>query len=152
MGPPDTVGLSGRSVMLLNELLQVIDPVAAEGVPAVRIDGLTCDSRKVTPGTLFFAIPGAVADGHAYIEKALESGAAAVVLEDPSRAPAAVISVKVPDSRVAMARLSSRFYGDPTADLPLVGITGTHGKTTTTYLVDAIMAAAGMPPAAVGTI
>jgi UDP-N-acetylmuramoyl-L-alanyl-D-glutamate--2,6-diaminopimelate ligase len=113
---------------------------------------LTCDSRGVAPGTLFFALRGATVDGHSFIPAAISSGAAAVVLEDSSCAPEGLPWIQVPDGREAMALMAAEFHGNPTLGLPLVGITGTNGKTTTTYLIEAILAAAGMPAAVLGTI
>ena len=117
-----------------------------------EIAALAYDSRRVSPGALFFALRGAVVDGHRFIGQAITSGAAAVVLEDPAFAPAGIPWVVVSDARLALARMASRYYGDPTADVPVVGITGTNGKTTTTYLLEAMLAAAGFPAAILGTI
>ena len=119
---------------------------------SVQISALTCDSRAVLPGSLFFALRGAQADGHRYIGQAVAAGAAAVVLEDATFVPAGLPWVRVPDGRAAMGRISAHFNGDPTATKPLIGITGTNGKTTTTYLIEAILAAAGKPAAVLGTI
>jgi len=138
--------------MILNELLKTTDSLESHGDMSVQISALTCDSRKVRPGTLFFALRGTTADGHDYIQKAIDAGAAAVVLEDASFAPNDATWIKVSDGRAAMGRLAARFNGDPTASRPLVGITGTNGKTTTTYLIEAILAAAGTPAAVLGTI
>jgi UDP-N-acetylmuramoyl-L-alanyl-D-glutamate--2,6-diaminopimelate ligase len=117
-----------------------------------EITGVTYDSRRVSSGTLFFALRGVVADGHRFIGEAVRSGAAAVVLEDPAVAPAEIPWVAVADARLALARVASLFYGDPTAGIPVVGITGTNGKTTTTYLLEAMLAAAGLPAAVLGTV
>ena len=117
-----------------------------------EVTGLAYDSRSVSPGDLFFALPGAVVDGHRFIGQAVLSGAVAVVLEDPAFAPTTIPWVVVPDARLALAKMSSLFYGDPTAGIPVVGITGTNGKTTTTYLMEAMLSAAGVPAAVLGTI
>ncbi len=117
-----------------------------------EITELAYDSRRVTPGTLFFALRGVVADGHRYISQAVQSGASAVVLEDPACAPMDIPWIVVPDARRALALIASLFYGDPTISIPVIGITGTNGKTTTTYLVEAMLAAAGLPAAVLGTI
>ncbi len=138
--------------MRLKELLKVIETSNVEGDTETSVCSLVCDSRKVSDGALFFALPGNAVDGHDYIESAVSAGAAAVVLQDAGRAPSGIPWVQVADSRMAMARIAAEFYGSPTATLPLVGITGTNGKTTTTYLVEAIMTAAGIPPAVLGTI
>jgi UDP-N-acetylmuramoyl-L-alanyl-D-glutamate--2,6-diaminopimelate ligase len=138
--------------MKLAELLENLTGAELHGDVSVPITSLTCDSRTVQPGTLFFALRGTAADGHRFIAQAAAAGAAAVVLEDADFAPGDIPWVRVADSRSAMARLAAAFHGDPTAGRRLVGITGTNGKTTTTYLIEAILTAAGMPPAVLGTI
>ena len=138
--------------MYLGDLLQHIKPLQFNGDPGMEIQGLYYDSRQVQPGGLFFALRGAAADGHRYIGSALQAGAAAVVAEDASSVPIGATSVIVPDARQAMSRAAAIFYGDPTASVPLVGITGTNGKTTTSYLVEAILEAAGKPAAVLGTV
>jgi UDP-N-acetylmuramoyl-L-alanyl-D-glutamate--2,6-diaminopimelate ligase len=138
--------------MKLSELLTAIKEYRLTGSADLEISGITCDSRAVRPGMLFCALRGAVTDGHCYIPAALEAGASAVLLEDAASAPATGTWFYVADGRSAMAQVSARFYGDPTARLPLVGITGTNGKTTTTYLIEGILRAAGLPPAVLGTI
>ena len=138
--------------MLLSELLTSTTPLASGGNVALEIQGLYYDSRQVKPGGLFFALKGVASDGHRFIETALNSGAVAVVLEDEAFAPATATWVKVADARLAMTKMAAHFYGNPTDTVPLVGITGTNGKTTTTYLVEAILAEAGIPAAVLGTI
>ena len=138
--------------MELSQLLTGVADYNLHGDGSGRITGLTCDSRRVLPGTLFFALRGAAADGHCFIPAAVKSGAAAVVLEDGANAPQGTPWVRVADGRAAMAQMAAEFYGNPTLGLPLVGITGTNGKTTTTYLIEAILAAAEMPAAVLGTI
>ncbi|MGB5433534.1 MAG: Mur ligase domain-containing protein, partial [Acidimicrobiia bacterium] len=91
------------------------------------ITGVTHDSRAVGPGDLFVAIPGAVVDGHDYVERALASGAAAVAVERDVDCPCRVV---VPDARAALPWLAAAAYGDPSHHLPVVGVTGTNGKTT----------------------
>ena len=138
--------------MRLADLLQDIQVQAHGGDLAVPVTALTCDSRQVTNGTLFFALQGASTDGHRFIEQAVSSGAAAVVLEDRSCAPTQIPWVQVTGGRKAMALMAASFFGHPTRDLPLIGITGTNGKTTTSYLIEAILDAAGLPAAVLGTI
>lgn len=138
--------------MTLCELLEKLPDSESHGDTAVSVSSLTCDSRAVLPGALFFALRGAQLDGHRYVEQAVAAGAAAVVLEDAGSAPAGLPWARVPDGRVAMGRMAAFFNGDPTASKPLIGITGTNGKTTTTYLIEAILAAAGQPAAVLGTI
>ncbi len=138
--------------MKLSVLLTALAPLRLEGPQEVEITGLHYDSRKVEPGGLFFALRGAAADGHEFIDAALAAGAAAVVLERPRTLPAGVASIQVADARQAMALAAATFYGHPTADIPVVGVTGTNGKTTVTYLVESILRAAGKNPAVMGTI
>lgn len=138
--------------MKLAELCKAIEPVSQGGDLGVEVEMLTCDSRKVVPGSLFFAFRGSNADGHRFISNAVQAGAIAVVLEDSRQAPQGVPWVQVRQGRNAMAQMAAFFNGDPTANRPLVGITGTNGKTTTSYLIEAIMAEAGVPSAVLGTI
>ncbi|MBC8018674.1 MAG: UDP-N-acetylmuramoyl-L-alanyl-D-glutamate--2,6-diaminopimelate ligase [Verrucomicrobia bacterium] len=138
--------------MKLSQLLRAIADFDLHGDDSVQISAVTCDSRKVTSGTLFFALHGATVDGHKFISAAVRSGAAAVILEDAADAPTGIPWVLVADGRAAMARIAAEFYDNPTLRLPLVGITGTNGKTTTSYLIEAILAAAGLAPAVLGTI
>lgn len=138
--------------MKLAELSQVITPSETGGTLEWEIEGLYCDSRQVRPGGLFFALKGVATDGHDFIAAACDRGAAAVVVEDPSRVPEGVTWLKAEDGRLAMSRAAAVFYGNPTDAIPVVGITGTNGKTTTTYLVEVIMARAGIPVAVLGTI
>ena len=137
------------------KLAHLLGQFAANGLNSddtLEITNLTCDSRQVRPGTLFFALRGATTDGHRFIAQAIAAGASAVVLEDEAFAPVGAPWVRVDDSRSAMACMAATFNGDPTAALPLIGITGTNGKTTTTYLIEAILAAAEIPAAVLGTI
>ena len=138
--------------MKLAQMFGPLTNMELHGDGAVEITNLTCDSRRAGPGSLFFALAGVAADGHRFIGQACAAGAAAVVLEDSAYAPAGIPWVRVADGRGAMARMAATFYGDPTANLPLIGITGTNGKTTTTYIIEAILAAAGIPAAVLGTI
>jgi UDP-N-acetylmuramoyl-L-alanyl-D-glutamate--2,6-diaminopimelate ligase len=121
-----------------------------EGAPAVEISGLAYDNRSVTPGTLFFCVPGFKRDGHDFAPDAVERGAAALVVERPLGL--GVPEVQVDDVRAAMAQVAARFHGDPTATLRLVGITGTNGKTTTAFLVRSILEQAGIRTGLLGTV
>lgn len=138
--------------MTLRELLEKLPDSEIHGDTNASVSSLTCDSRAVLPGALFFALRGAQTDGHRYIEQAVAAGAAAIILEDATSTPAGLPWVRVADGRAAMGRISALFNGDPTATKPLIGITGTNGKTTTTYLIEAILEAAGQPAAVLGTI
>jgi len=121
-----------------------------EGAPDVEITGLAYDNRAVTPGTLFFCVPGFKADGHDFAPDAVERGAAALVVQRPL--DLGVPEVRVDDVRAAMADVAARFYGDPTRELRVVGVTGTNGKTTTTFLIRSILDAAGMQCGLLGTV
>ncbi len=138
--------------MELSLLFKNIAGFDLHGDGSVPVTSLTCDSRKVAAGTLFFALRGATVDGHRFIPAAVRSGAAAIVLEDATAAPEGIPWIRVADGRGAMAAAAAEFYGNPTLGAPLVGITGTNGKTTTTYLIEAILGAAGLPAAVLGTI
>jgi UDP-N-acetylmuramoyl-L-alanyl-D-glutamate--2,6-diaminopimelate ligase len=146
--------------MRLSELLAALPaPLAPRSVDAGRADdpvirGLTYDSRRVSPGDLFFALRGAAADGHDFLPQALGLGAAALVVErvPPGFDPRGRPLVRVPDSRRALAPIAARFYGDPSAELALVGVTGTNGKTSTTYLVESMLGAAGRRAGLIGTV
>ena len=129
--------------MTLRELL-------GEGPADVRITGLAFDNRMVEPGTLFFCVPGFTRDGHEFGPDAVARGAAALVVQRPLGT--GVPEVMVPDVRSAMAVAAARFFGDPTAELDVVGITGTNGKTTTAFLVRALLEAAGRPCGLLGTV
>src|SRR5919109_3747823 len=118
--------------------------------PAVEIGGLAYDNRAVEPGTLFFCVPGFTGDGHDFAPDAVERGAAALVVARPL--DLGVPEVRVPDVRAAMAVAAARFHGDPTARLPVVGITGTNGKTTTAFLVRSLLERAGMRCGLLGTV
>ena len=124
--------------------------VAVTGDEGTAIGGVTLDSRRVSARDLFFCVPGLLHDGHEYAPAAVESGAAALVVERPLGL--GVPEVQVGDARVAMARMGAEFYGRPGDDLLLLGVTGTSGKTTTTWLLEAILAAAGHVTGLIGTI
>jgi len=138
--------------MKLSELVNFIDPVEVINLSDPPVTAICHDSRQVKAGGLFFALRGVSADGHRFVPVAVENGAVAVVVEDLANVPAGVTALRVVDARLAMARVAAAFHGDPTATMPLIGITGTNGKTTTTYLLEAILAAAGIPAAVLGTI
>lgn len=115
----------------------------------VEICGIAYDSRKVKPGYLFVAIKGFETDGHKYIDSAIANGATAVVGEDD--ADCSVTYVKVPDSRKALALCGAQFYDNPQNKLKIIGITGTNGKTTTTYLIRQILMLKGIRCDLIGT-
>jgi UDP-N-acetylmuramoyl-L-alanyl-D-glutamate--2,6-diaminopimelate ligase len=135
--------------MTLGELLAGVGPVG-DAAAAVEISGLAYDSRAVRPGALFFCVPGFRSDGHDFAARAVTDGAVALVLERPLGM--SVPEVLVPSVRAAMGPIASRFYGDPSASLRVVGITGTNGKTTTAFLVRALLQAAGEQTGLLGTV
>jgi UDP-N-acetylmuramoyl-L-alanyl-D-glutamate--2,6-diaminopimelate ligase len=136
--------------MDLERLVSALEPVEVLGRPSVEVRDLAYDARAVTPGALFFAVPGERADGHDYAPDAVERGAVALVVERALDLP--VPQVVVPDSRAAMAPAADVFFGEPTRELQVVGVTGTSGKTTTSFLLFAILAAAGRRPGLLGTV
>ena len=123
--------------MKLRELLEGISLVSATADLEMEISGVSYDSRTTRPGDLFVAMTGFETDGHAYIPKAAEAGAAAVLCQRPPEN--GLPYVRVEDSRRALAVLGANFYGHPAEQMTMVGITGTNGKTTTTYLLKAIL-------------
>ncbi|HEX2484041.1 MAG TPA: Mur ligase family protein, partial [Myxococcota bacterium] len=143
--------------MRLSELLAVLPPALAprrrlgDGDPVLR--GLRYDSREVAPGDLFVALRGSLADGHDYLPQALALGAAAVLVDAlPDALPDGAVAVEVADTRRALAPLAAAFFGHPADELELVGITGTNGKTSTSFLVESILRAAGRRVGLIGTI
>ncbi len=140
--------------MQLRELIGVINPVAVEGPTAVDICALVCDSRQVSPGAVFFALPGSKTDGRNYISQAIAAGAVAVVACSFKGvvAVADCCFVQVTNVRRAMALAASHYYGYPGRGIPVIGVTGTNGKTTITYLIEAILKNAGYVPAVFGTV
>ena len=137
--------------MKLAQLLGCLSQVELTGDGDIEIAGLYYDSRQVRPGGLFFALAGVKSDGARFLEAAVRGGAVAVVADRPL-AVSGVSVVQVPDARLAMSLMASLFYGRPTATVPVVGITGTNGKTTTSYLIEGILEAGGLPAAVLGTI
>jgi len=138
--------------MRLHDLLADLPNAAITGPTDVEISSLAYDSRAVRHGSLFVAIRGFHTDGHAYIPQALERGAAAVVYEEREWAPSGITGVRVPDSRTALAPLAVAFYGHPGREMRVVGVTGTDGKTTTTFLISAVLEAGGYTTGLMGTV
>ncbi len=138
--------------MQLDDLLQVLPSAEVRGGAAtVEVTGIRDDSRQVQPGDLFVAMKGEHTDGHAHIDEAIERGAVAVITEQVGSLEA-VVSVRVPDSVDALARVSAAFWGYPSRELTTVGITGTNGKTTVSLLVQRLFRAAGRPAGLIGTL
>ncbi len=122
----------------------------ATGDTTVEVGGIAYRSDRVKPGDAFFCIRGFAHDGHDFAADAAERGAAVLVVEDHLEVPCP--QVTVPDGRVALARASSAYYDHPSASVDVVGITGTNGKTTSAYLVDSILRAAGRSTGLIGTV
>src|SRR3954470_5962662 len=123
---------------------------AARDAPAVEVTALAYDNRAVTPGTVFFCVPGFTRDGHDFAPDAVARGAVALVVDHPLGL--GTPEVVVDDVRAAMAPAAARLAGDPTAELAMVGITGTNGKTTTAFLTRALLEAAGRQTGLIGTV
>ncbi|MCL2033255.1 MAG: UDP-N-acetylmuramoyl-L-alanyl-D-glutamate--2,6-diaminopimelate ligase [Oscillospiraceae bacterium] len=133
--------------MTLYELFQGVSDTAA--LQDAEISAVTCDSRLVEKGSLFFCVPGVRFDGHDYAEKALAKGAVAVVTQRDLGLSGQIV---VSDSREAYSIAAANFYGNPAKKLKLIGITGTNGKTTITYLIKQILESAGKSAGLIGTI
>ena len=128
--------------------VEVLEQRGDLGVPVVAI---TDDSRAVQAGSLFVAVKGEQVDGHRYLAGAIAAGAAALVQQEPL-SEAELSAIRVADSRKALGILGSRFYGDPSAHLRMIGITGTNGKTTTTYVCKLLLEAIGQRVGLIGTV
>jgi UDP-N-acetylmuramoyl-L-alanyl-D-glutamate--2,6-diaminopimelate ligase len=121
---------------ILSDYISEDEILAAKGRLDCPISGLVMDSRRVVPGNLFFALPGRRADGVSFIDEAVSRGASAVVAQRmPSHPPVRVTFVQVADARAVLARVAQRYYKFPDRDLSVVGVTGTNGKTTVSYLI-----------------
>ena len=142
------------NTMILSEVFRGIETALPAGAGEVEIRQVACDSRKVDPGALFFALHGAKADGNVFIEDAIKRGAAAIASEEgrPSALAAGVPWIQVGEARRALALAAANFFGHPANALQLVAVTGTNGKTTTTSVIDAIVKASGAKTGLFGTI
>lgn len=139
--------------MKLTEVLDGVDYSNRAETLNPDITGLAYDSRKVEPGFLFVCISGFKTDGHLYAAQALEKGAGAILAErDPGGLPSGTVLILCPDTRQVMAQVAANFYGHPTRNLRLIGVTGTNGKTTTTHLVQAILEEADKSTGIMGTL
>ena len=140
--------------MKLRSLLSGCGLRSAVGNPDIDILGVAYDSRRVAPGFVFVAMAGSRADGNRFVSQAIDRGAVAVISAGaaPEGLPQSVCWTEVADDRGALATVAANYFGHPTRSMHLVGVTGTNGKTTTTYLIEAILRAAGKPAAVFGTI
>ena len=138
--------------MILHDLLSNTPPVQVQGNLDVEIVHLAYDSRNVQPGALFFALPGSKSDGSHFVSEAVARGACAVVVPPGITIPSHITAIYSSAPRILLGVCADRFYHHPTSQLTMVGVTGTSGKTTTTYLIEAIWQAMGWAPGVVGTI
>jgi UDP-N-acetylmuramoyl-L-alanyl-D-glutamate--2,6-diaminopimelate ligase len=138
--------------MKLNDLFKDIPDCRFNGNGETEIFGLAYSSKQVKPGFLFAAIPGEKRDGFEFIGEARQNGAAAILSDRPRPQKWTSAWVQTPDVREALALAAANFYGHPSMDLTVIGITGTKGKTTLTYLLESILDKAGLQPGVIGTI
>lgn len=138
--------------MKLTDLLKKLDYTCTQGSLDKEIDTVAYDSRKVTANTLFVCVKGAVVDGHTFAQQVVNNGAVALVVENDVDVPKNITVIKVKNTRYALACISAEYFGNPADKLKVIGITGTKGKTTTTYLVKSILENAGHKCGLVGTI
>ncbi len=138
--------------MRLTQLLERLRYEVSQGSDGINVTELINDSRKVTEGSVFVCISGAVSDGHAFARDVAEKGAAALVVEKDVDVPKNVTVIRVEDTRYALALMSAAYFGYPAEKLKVIGITGTKGKTTTTYMVKSILEGVGHKVGLIGTI
>lgn len=138
--------------MELSYILSGLNNIFIKGDASVDIKDIAYDSRKVIKGAAFVCIKGFKTDGHDYIEDAVKNGASALIMEKDVEIPEGIVKVKVPDTREALAVMSAAFFGHPTKSMKLIGVTGTNGKTTTTYLIKSILEEGGFSTGLIGTI
>ena len=138
--------------LTIQALIRDLSPKSVSGARSGQISGLVYDSRKIEPGCAFFALRGAGADGHTFIDTAVENGATVIVMEQEQVLPDGVSGLVVEDTRRALATASALWFGNPTQSMKVVGVTGTNGKTTITYLLEAMLQAAGLKTAVIGTV
>lgn len=138
--------------MKLEKLLEHVSYELLQGSIDVEVKNVINDSRKAEDGSLFFCIKGAVSDGHKFAPDVIAKGAKVLVVQDPVEAPEDVTVVQVEDTRYAMALISAAYFDYPANEMKIIGITGTKGKTTTTYMVKSILESAGYKVGLIGTI
>jgi UDP-N-acetylmuramoyl-L-alanyl-D-glutamate--2,6-diaminopimelate ligase len=138
--------------MRLTAIINDLDYNIIQGSLNVEVSSIAYDSREVVKDSLFVAIAGFTIDGHRFVEKAIELGAHTIIVEKEVAAPEHITVIQVADSRNALARISANFYHNPTEQLNLIGITGTNGKTSTTYFIQSIFEQAQQSIGIIGTI
>lgn len=136
----------------LNSLLERLDHQVIQGRTDIEITDLVYDSRKLCKGCLFVCIKGTVTDGHTFAAEAAEMGAAAVLVQEEVKVPEGVTVIRVKDTRWGLALVSAAWFHHPAEELKVIGVTGTKGKTTTTYMVKSILENAGYKVGLIGTI
>ena len=138
--------------MQLKQLVNELAPIRVEGPLDRDVTGIAYDSRRVTPGMVFVAIPGQNVDGHDFITSAIDRGAAGIIGEHSGFASSRATRIKVPDAREALAWAAAAFYQHPAKKLRVIGVTGTNGKTTVAFMVKQILEAAGVNCGLIGTV
>lgn len=138
--------------MRLEELLKGIDYRVLSGISQLNIEGITFDSKQVKQGFLFVCIAGLKTDGHLFIDDAIKNGATAILVQNVVRVKSGVTCLLTEDTRKALAAVASNFYGRPSQELKVIGVTGTNGKTTTTHLIKAILEEGGHATSIMGTL
>ena len=136
----------------LASLLERLEYETVQGSTEIEITDLVYDSRKITKGCLFVCIKGTVVDGHTFVKEAAEKGAAAVLVQDEVEAPKDLAVIRTKDTRYGLALVSAAWFHHPAEELKVIGVTGTKGKTTTTYMVKSILENAGYKVGLIGTI
>ena len=141
--------------MKLTQLIKILDSYHVDSFEDFEVSGISCNSKDVKDNFIFVAIKGTNLDGHRFIKEAIEKGARAIVvqsLESRVQSQEKAFFIIVEDTRKTLAKLAMEFYGNPSSKIKVVGITGTNGKTTVTYLIEAILKEAGFVPSVIGTI
>ena len=138
--------------MILKQLLERLEYEVVQGSDKIEITTLINDSRKVEEGSVFVCISGAVSDGHQYVADVAKKGAKAVIVQQDVEAPEGMTVIRVEDTRYALALASAAYFGYPAEKLHIIGITGTKGKTTTTYMIKSILEGVGHKVGLIGTI
>jgi UDP-N-acetylmuramoyl-L-alanyl-D-glutamate--2,6-diaminopimelate ligase len=148
--PPPWLPRPRTRAIALGALHEALGHGTLRGDPATIVHGIHYDSRLVGPGDLFAALRGADFDGHTYVDRAVAAGASSLLVEHPVDTP--IAHIVVPDSRAALAGIATSFFGNPSHELFLIGLTGTDGKTTTSYLVSHLLSGAGIEAGLIGTV
>ena len=121
--------------MQLARLLERLEYEIIQGTKEIEIAGITENSKEITKGSMFVCITGMRFDGCDYIQEAVENGATSIVVEKKVQLPKGITGVYVPDTRIALGKLAATFYDNPAKELTVIGVTGTKGKTTVSYMV-----------------